>query len=198
MNNEELKSNLLSATHWIRLVYMILFALILQVAGTVMYLVVTVQFVYSLVTGKNHEVLRKFGGNLSAFIYQTLRFLSYNSEEKPFPFADWPETSGDKNSVSPATSVVANTVVEVEVAEVKVKESKRSTKSSPKTKSKAKPKSSVADKVKPKASAKAKTAKDSKVETAVKTKSKATTTTKTTANADEVAEAKDFIQQEDA
>ena len=25
------------------------------------------------------------------FIYQNLQFLTYNSEQKPFPFADWPE-----------------------------------------------------------------------------------------------------------
>ena len=33
MNNEELKSNLLSSRHWLRLVFMLLFAALLQVAG---------------------------------------------------------------------------------------------------------------------------------------------------------------------
>ena len=91
MNNDQLKSNLLCATHWIRLVFMVLFALFLQLASSVMVLLVVVQFLFSLVTGNDNSSLRKFGSSLSKFIYQTLQFLTYNSESKPFPFLDWPE-----------------------------------------------------------------------------------------------------------
>ena len=65
MNNEELKSNLLSATHWLRLVFMVIFALFLQLAGTIMYLLVVVQFLFSLITAKNNASLRSFGSSLS-------------------------------------------------------------------------------------------------------------------------------------
>lgn len=92
MDNQQLKSNLLSTPRWIRLIFMVLFAVALQVAGTVMYVVVVVQFIISLVTGSCNKALRSFGSSLSKFIYQTLQFLTYNSEEKPFPFADWPES----------------------------------------------------------------------------------------------------------
>lgn len=90
MNNEELKSNLLSSRHWLRLVFMILFAALLQVAGIIMWVLVLLQFVFSLVTGQDNVNLRRFGFSLSTYIYQALQFLTYNSEEKPFPFADWP------------------------------------------------------------------------------------------------------------
>lgn len=90
MNNEELKSNLLSSRHWLRLVFMLLFAALLQVAGIIMWVLVILQFVFSLITGQDNANLRSFGHSLSTFIYQTLKFLTYNSEEKPFPFADWP------------------------------------------------------------------------------------------------------------
>jgi len=183
MNNEELKSNLLSATHWIRLVYMVLFALVLQVAGTVMYFVVTVQFVYSLVTGKNHEILRNFGGNLSTFIYQTLQFLSYNSEEKPFPFSDWPAIVEGSASIGESETV-----------------NQSKSKPSPPLKAnpKAKPKAKSSAAVKSKAKSKSKdTVKAKPVKKPVK-KSVNESQSKTASNADEVAEAKDFIQQEDA
>lgn len=89
--DEQLKSNLTSSAHWKRLVFMILFALFLYVASFVMAVVVVVQFIFSLVTGNDNHKLRRFGYSLSAFINQTLLFLTYNSEYKPFPFSDWPE-----------------------------------------------------------------------------------------------------------
>lgn len=90
--DEKMKSNLLSSTHWLRLVFMVLFAVILQVAAAVMWIVVVLQFLFSLFTGQNNDNLREFGHSLSVFIYQTWQFLSYNSEEKPYPFQDWPDS----------------------------------------------------------------------------------------------------------
>lgn len=90
--DEKMKSNLLSSTHWLRLVFMVLFAVILQVAAAVMWVVVILQFLFSLFTGQNNDNLREFGHSLSVFIYQTWQFLSYNSEEKPYPFQDWPDS----------------------------------------------------------------------------------------------------------
>lgn len=90
--DEKMKSNLLSSTHWLRLVFMVLFAVILQVAAAVMWIVVVLQFLFSLFTGQNNDNLRELGHSLSVFIYQTWQFLSYNSEEKPYPFQDWPDS----------------------------------------------------------------------------------------------------------
>lgn len=90
MNNEHIKSNLTSSKHWLRLVFMLLFAAILHVASFVMWVLVIAQFIFSLVTGEDNANLRKFGHSLSIYIFATLKFLTYASEEKPFPFADWP------------------------------------------------------------------------------------------------------------
>ena len=90
MNNEAIKSNITSSKHWLRLIFMIIFAAILQVASLVMWILVIVQFICSLLTGQDNPNLRKFGHSLSIYIFDTLKFLSYASEEKPFPFADWP------------------------------------------------------------------------------------------------------------
>lgn len=90
MNNEHIKSNLTSSKHWLRLVFMLLFAAILHVASFVMWVLVIAQFIFSLLTGEDNANLRKFGHSLSIYIFATLKFLTYASEEKPFPFADWP------------------------------------------------------------------------------------------------------------
>jgi hypothetical protein len=91
VNNEQIKSNLTSSKHWLRLIFMLVFAAILQLASIVMWVLVIAQFIFSLITGEDNFNLRKFGRSLSIYIFDTLKFLTYASEEKPFPFADWPQ-----------------------------------------------------------------------------------------------------------
>lgn len=90
MDSEELKGNLTSSKHWLRLLFMVLFAVILYVAAIVMSFLVVLQFLFSLISGRDNRNLREFGQSLAVYIHQTLRFLTYNSEQKPFPFDDWP------------------------------------------------------------------------------------------------------------
>ncbi len=91
MNNEQLTSNLKSSKHWLRLIFMLIFAVVLQITSIVMWVLVIAQFIFSLVSGEDNPNLRKFGHSLSIYIFHTLKFLTYASEEKPFPFADWPQ-----------------------------------------------------------------------------------------------------------
>lgn len=105
MDNEQLKSNLTSSRHWLRLVFMLIFVAVLQVASIVMWVIVAAQFLFSLVTGEDNHHLRRFGHSLSTYIYDVLKFLCYSSEEKPFPFADWP--SGEPAPVvEPETTII--------------------------------------------------------------------------------------------
>lgn len=103
MDNEQLKSNLTSSKHWLRLIFMLLFAAVLQLASLVMWILVIVQFFFSLITGEDNQHLRRFGHSLSTYIYDVLKFLCYSSEEKPFPFADWPADSGVSTQEAPVT-----------------------------------------------------------------------------------------------
>ncbi len=98
MNGENIKSNLTSSRHWLRLLFMLVFAAVLQVASIVMWMLVIAQFIFSLITGEDNSQLRKFGHELSVYIFDTLKFLTYASEEKPFPFADWPLVDEDLNA----------------------------------------------------------------------------------------------------
>jgi hypothetical protein len=98
MNNEQIKSNLTSSKHWLRLLFMLVFGAVLQVASIIMWGLVIAQFIFSLITGEDNAQLRKFGHSLSIYIFDTLKFLTYASEEKPFPFADWPKVDDEKSS----------------------------------------------------------------------------------------------------
>jgi hypothetical protein len=84
------KAKLLSADHWLRFVFMILFMAIAGVASYVVTVLILIQFIFALVTGNSEARLQKFGRNMSQYVFQILSFLTYNTEEKPFPFSDWP------------------------------------------------------------------------------------------------------------
>lgn len=84
------KKTLTNGETWIRLAYMILFSLLLMAARLTISVVVAVQFVIVLVSGADNENLRNLGQGLGKWVYQTVMFLTFNSENKPFPFDEWP------------------------------------------------------------------------------------------------------------
>ena len=75
---------------WIRLAYMVLFALLVMAARLLVSLVVIVQFALVLIFGRDNENLRNLGQGLGKWVYQAIMFLTFNSNDKPFPFDEWP------------------------------------------------------------------------------------------------------------
>lgn len=91
--DDRMKRNLTSSEHWIRLLYMVLFSLLLYVVSFVVAAAVVLQFLISLFTGSDNRNVRWFGHGLAVYVQQILMFLTYNSNFKPFPFSDWPEVA---------------------------------------------------------------------------------------------------------
>lgn len=90
------RENLGRGGTWIRGLYMLLFAVLFNVAEIVLAAVAIFQFLAQLVTGGVNRRLQTFGGNLAAYLQETTAFLTYASEERPFPIGPWPG-SGDKS-----------------------------------------------------------------------------------------------------
>lgn len=90
---DELKGNIRRGEIWIRGFYMLLFAVIYSVAEVVLGAVAVFQFGFVLLTTQRNLPLLNFGASLSRFLYEVLLFLTFNTERKPFPFADWPAAS---------------------------------------------------------------------------------------------------------
>ncbi len=78
---------------WLRGFYMLLMALIFHVAVTVLMVVAVIQFVLALLGTAPNARLVVFGRNLGRHLQQIASFLTFASEEIPFPFSDWPEGS---------------------------------------------------------------------------------------------------------
>jgi hypothetical protein len=98
--DETLKQNLASSTTWYRGLYMVLFAIFYNIAEIVIGAVVIFQFLFTLFTGRVNQRLLEFGQSLSMYVYQVMRYLTYNSHEKPFPFSDWPTTEDESGAES--------------------------------------------------------------------------------------------------
>ena len=88
--NTETKTNLQSKSTWVRVLYMLLFVLAYSAAEFVLGITVVIQVIIKLVTGSLNENLKTFGKQISLYIYDVLQFLTFNSENKPFPFDEWP------------------------------------------------------------------------------------------------------------
>jgi len=78
---------------WVRGAYILLFGFIYSAAEVVMIAVVVLQFLFLLFTQEKNEKVLLFGAELSAFLYHVFRYLTFNTDERPFPFADWPKNN---------------------------------------------------------------------------------------------------------
>lgn len=77
---------------WWRLLFMLILLVLYGVSRVVMTAVVILQFFWVLFTAEPNEPLLKLGQSLATYIYQIIRYLTFNSEERPFPFdRDWPQ-----------------------------------------------------------------------------------------------------------
>lgn len=74
----------------LRVLWMIVYVLVWQVAQFILGAVVLVQLIYRLIYGAPSASLMNFGDSLSQFLAQIGRFGSFHSDQKPWPFADWP------------------------------------------------------------------------------------------------------------
>lgn len=88
--NKTIKDNLKSESFWLRSLFMVLFFVVYRIVDVLVLLVAISQWLYVLLTGDANASLSRFAGGLAAYVAQIIAYLSYNSEEKPFPFSDWP------------------------------------------------------------------------------------------------------------
>ncbi|MEN8106449.1 MAG: DUF4389 domain-containing protein [Pseudomonadota bacterium] len=85
------KENLKTRSTWLRLFFMFVVVLLYSVSRVVVSVVVLLQFFWVLFTGETNKPLERFGQSLATYTYQIIRYLTFNTEERPFPFdLDWP------------------------------------------------------------------------------------------------------------
>lgn len=121
MESQEIKGNLSNVNQWMRVAYMLLFGFILYFVMMVMWVVVVIQAIFVLVTGKTNDYLVPFSKDLSHYISQIVMFLTYNQEAKPFPFSPWGQAVADID-VESETNYAESVIEEVEVVATETKD----------------------------------------------------------------------------
>jgi len=86
---QEINDNLKKIGSWKRLFFMAVFAVIIGMVRILLWAVIFLQVASALLTGSPNQNILTFGSKLSAYLYHILLFLTYNSEQLPFPFSDW-------------------------------------------------------------------------------------------------------------
>ncbi len=91
---DELKSKIANPGHWMRLLLMALMYIILfSLVQFIVTISLLIQWVLVLFSGEPNARLKHFTRGLNRYAYQIMEFLNFNSEERPFPLSDWPESN---------------------------------------------------------------------------------------------------------
>lgn len=78
-------------SQWMRLAYMLLYVVIGYFISAIVFCIAIVQFVYKLINKEPNQKLLAFSHNFATYAKEIIEYLSYNSEEKPWPIGDYPQ-----------------------------------------------------------------------------------------------------------
>jgi hypothetical protein len=126
---DDIVVNLSKAKSWVRILFMIAFVAVLYIIIAPIILVMMIaQGLFSLITGENNYNLRMLGGSLNKYVFQILQFISYMSEDKPFPFSGFPDLADQgsrKRSSKAEEGVGKGLAVNTEKPAARKKETKK-------------------------------------------------------------------------
>lgn len=91
MNEVKIKERALSLDMWLRGLFTFLFILIFGTLYWIMLGIAFFQFGSQLIVGELNQRLLDFSESLTIYTYQVSEYLTFNTEEKPFPFNSWPK-----------------------------------------------------------------------------------------------------------
>ncbi len=95
-NIRGVEDNLKSKDTWLRLIFMVIYAVLVSVVSAVVSVVVVLGFLAVLFTGERNRQLMVAGETLAHYLREIVSYLTYNTDDKPFPFGkDLPIPSDD-------------------------------------------------------------------------------------------------------
>ena len=88
----KIKDHAKNTDTWLRGFFILVFGVIFYVLYIVIWLLVIIQFVTKVLTGELNSNLEQFSKKMTSYAMQILNYITYQSEERPFPFSPFPET----------------------------------------------------------------------------------------------------------
>lgn len=99
----DIKENAKNIDVWTRGLFILIYGVIFYFLFALIWLVVIFQFLMKLITADLNEQLLDFSDSLNQYVSQILLYITFKSEERPFPFSPWPE-GNSKKSIPKKTS----------------------------------------------------------------------------------------------
>lgn len=86
----DIKENAKNIDVWTRGLFILIYAVIFYFLFGLIWLVVIFQFFIKLITGQLNRPLLDFSDSLNRYVSQILLYVTFKSEQRPFPFSPWP------------------------------------------------------------------------------------------------------------
>ena len=90
------KDEILKTSKWIRFIFMVFYAFVINFALTISIGLAFIQFLFVLFTSKVNTSISSINSHVLEFFNDSLMFLLFQTEEKPFPFKN---NSSDEGTV---------------------------------------------------------------------------------------------------
>ena len=95
-----IKENAKNVDVWTRGLFIVIFAVIFYFLYALIWLLVIFQFIMKLVTNELNQQLFNFSDSLIKYVSQILLYITFKSEERPFPFSPWPASDSENKSIT--------------------------------------------------------------------------------------------------
>ncbi len=96
----DIKENAKNVDVWTRGLFILIYGVIFYFLFALIWLVVIFQFLTKLITTELNEQLLDFSDSLTKYVSQILLYITFKSEERPFPFSPWPSDDDALNTNS--------------------------------------------------------------------------------------------------
>lgn len=84
------KDNVKNVDVWLRGLFIIVFGIIFYFLCILISLVVVFQFVMRVLTSNLNQNIYNLSEGLCLYAFQILNYVTFRSEERPYPFSAWP------------------------------------------------------------------------------------------------------------
>lgn len=89
----DVKENVRNVDTWMRGLFIIIFAVIFYFLVGIIWLLVIFQFLTKVITGNLNQHLDNFSVGLTEYTLQILNYVTFRSNDRPFPFSPLPGSS---------------------------------------------------------------------------------------------------------
>jgi len=98
LDENEIKKHVKDKDTWLRFVYLVVFGVAFYLSVLLTFVTSVFQFLAKLFGGTSFQGLSDFGDAMATYQSQVTRFLTFASDEKPFPFAPFPAKKASEPS----------------------------------------------------------------------------------------------------